>query len=413
MVIKRGLLRFLGTVLLFLKLVPLHAQTEENPFIQRLAWKGDEYALRYEVLIEREEGAGYRRHLQRSTNAAFIEVSLPPGKYRYRVTPFDFLNRPSEGSRWVNFEVRIALKPELDDFPPVSLSPDGDAEYVLNITGKNLDPDAEIFLYGSDDTTVSPVHVDVFDDGSRAQIVFDSESLVPGDYEIYIRNPGGLETTVGGITIAHPEPEIDVQPEPVELPEVVEQPEPVDRIIPVSKPQRPFAVNFITAWAPMLPIYGEVHDQNLFFPGVTVRLNMVSTKARLLDAGFELAAGMSFLDTSDYDAAFEFNLLVQKRLPNRVMAATFRIGEGIAVPITKNDVSKDLSIYTDTGVSFQWLLMEYFYMELGIDYIHLFTNLTGQLQNAMQKDIGLDYSHLFTEPPSGRFRPWFGIGLRF
>ncbi|MCL2245436.1 MAG: hypothetical protein FWC03_13375, partial [Treponema sp.] len=83
----------------------------ELRFIQRLTWTGDDYALRYEVIIEKEEllnqtGRGrYSRYFQGFTEDIFIEVSLPPGNYRFQVIPYDFFNSPVPGAQWVNFEV--------------------------------------------------------------------------------------------------------------------------------------------------------------------------------------------------------------------------------------------------------------------------------------------------------------------
>jgi len=84
---------------LFLIGLPLWAQN------QRLTWVGDEYAMRYEVVIEKEEEGAYSGVLREFTEESFIEVSLPSGKYRCQVTPYDFLNQPVPAAEWVDFEV--------------------------------------------------------------------------------------------------------------------------------------------------------------------------------------------------------------------------------------------------------------------------------------------------------------------
>ena len=67
MAIKSQSLLFVVFNVLFLNL--LQAQDMgfrieiQTRFIQRLGWTADEYALRYEVEIEREEGDAYHRHL--------------------------------------------------------------------------------------------------------------------------------------------------------------------------------------------------------------------------------------------------------------------------------------------------------------------------------------------------------------
>jgi len=84
----------------------LWAQNTEPHFVQRLTWVGDEYAMRYEVIIEKEEDGKYKSILQEFTTAFFIEVSLSPGKYRFQVIPYDFFNLPVPVTEWMDFEVK-------------------------------------------------------------------------------------------------------------------------------------------------------------------------------------------------------------------------------------------------------------------------------------------------------------------
>jgi len=77
----------------------------EQRFIQRLVWVGDEYAFRYEVVIERNEGDGYREYKREFTASSELVISLPLGKYRYRIIPYDFLDQGGEASGWVTLDV--------------------------------------------------------------------------------------------------------------------------------------------------------------------------------------------------------------------------------------------------------------------------------------------------------------------
>jgi hypothetical protein len=83
----------------------------ETRFIQRLSWSEDEYARRYEVIIEKEEVGEYQGLFQEFTSELFIQLSLLPGKYRCRVITHDFLNRPGEASEWVYIEVLAVIDP--------------------------------------------------------------------------------------------------------------------------------------------------------------------------------------------------------------------------------------------------------------------------------------------------------------
>jgi hypothetical protein len=101
------------------------AQTGETRFTQRLTWTGDEYARRYEVVIEREEGGEYRGLLREFTTALFIEVSLFPGKYRCCVITHDFLDQPGDASEWRHLEVLARQSEQDDGLPEFSLSDTG------------------------------------------------------------------------------------------------------------------------------------------------------------------------------------------------------------------------------------------------------------------------------------------------
>jgi hypothetical protein len=100
-------------------LAPLWAQNSgyymDLRFVQRPAWAGDGYAMRHEVIIEKEEEGKYNRVLREFTEAFYIEVSLSPGKYRYQVIPHDFFDRPIPVTEWMDFEVlRGVTQEQLD-----------------------------------------------------------------------------------------------------------------------------------------------------------------------------------------------------------------------------------------------------------------------------------------------------------
>jgi len=93
-------------VLFFICLSSLFSQNNDGSSIKhRIAWTKDDYALRYEVIIEREEKNEYSPVLQEFTEDPFIFISLPPGYYRLRVISYDFRDIPGAGTAWKNFRV--------------------------------------------------------------------------------------------------------------------------------------------------------------------------------------------------------------------------------------------------------------------------------------------------------------------
>ncbi|MDR0302102.1 MAG: hypothetical protein LBI04_07315 [Treponema sp.] len=203
----------LFAVLIFAALTPfLNAQSAgyftEFRIAQRLTWTGDEYTSRYEIVIEKEEVDSYRQVRRESTDATFIVVSLEPGRYRYRIIPYDFLNRPGESSEWMNIEVRAVLNPELDNFSPEVFYLEAGKTHVLFVSAKNLTPDSVLFLRRFGGTTIFPVNIEVNEDGTYARLFFENNQLTVGEYELIARNPGWLETSIKGFTVANP-----IQPE--------------------------------------------------------------------------------------------------------------------------------------------------------------------------------------------------------
>jgi len=96
-------------VLLFVCLANiLSGQENDNILKHRIAWTRDEYALRYEAVIEREEDNDYSLVLREFTEEPFIYFSLPPGNYRLRVITYDFRDIPNEGTKWKNFVILAA-----------------------------------------------------------------------------------------------------------------------------------------------------------------------------------------------------------------------------------------------------------------------------------------------------------------
>ncbi|GHV69338.1 hypothetical protein AGMMS49928_11230 [Spirochaetia bacterium] len=339
----------------------LDKDNETPRFIQRLAWAADEYALRYEVVIESEEAAGFREILRESTGATYIEISLPPGKYRYGVTVFDLLGRSGPAPEWISFEIIEALEPEPRDFFPAAFYLDEDSVWVLNLTGQNLSPDAEVYLRrdGSAGSIIVPDDYSSSPALSGARLVFSIRRLIPGNYEVYIKNPGGLEASLGTFRIAFRKP--------------------VDFYVGLD-------------YAPLFPLYGELNqllDQPVFPLGGQIRFGIVPFKQVFGYLGLELVAGWHYFHTAfdNYEVSFqmpgaELNILFQKWLSNRVMALTFRIGGGFGMvtdfhfSYSRGNNSEPMSFLSPraaAGVSFLYLMTRSFFVEAGAEYMYWFT----------------------------------------
>jgi hypothetical protein len=97
---------------------------DEIKISQQFFWSGGEYALQFEVIFERETDGEYGTFLREFTRSQFIVVSLPPGAYRYRVIPYDVLERPEEGTTWINFNVIPIPRQEKYEEPETEIEPE-------------------------------------------------------------------------------------------------------------------------------------------------------------------------------------------------------------------------------------------------------------------------------------------------
>jgi hypothetical protein len=110
---------------------PLWAQSSDNDnggyyvteqrYVQTIEWVGGNNTLKYEVVIEKEEDGEYKAFLREFTEKPNLQVSLPLGKYRYRVIPYDYLEHPGEASDWVSLEIEPAPADTEGTASPVNL----------------------------------------------------------------------------------------------------------------------------------------------------------------------------------------------------------------------------------------------------------------------------------------------------
>ena len=172
----------------------------------------------------------------------------------------------------------------------------------------------------------------------------------------------------------------EVRPNPVPEP----KPEPV-------KYQKQLNVYVNAAWLPLLPVYGEGFGESLAIPSAAVRIGIVSDGS-LVNVGPELTAGW-YTVGKQHMITGELNLVSQILFPNNAIALCFRIGAGLFLPIGEEGIPFPDSMldafYTNIGLSVRLVLWKHMYLEAGIDY-----------------------AHLFTEIASGAIRPWIGVGIQ-
>jgi hypothetical protein len=313
----------------------LDPDSEEPRFIQRLTWSGGTYALHCEIILEKEESTGYVTYLTKITNSNYLDISLPPGNYRFRIIPYDILGKPSEGSRWAEFKVFNAVKPEI-------FKPEEELEYYndnrgskFEFSGKNIDPDAQIYFVNSKGERIIPSEVIRSSDGSSLRVAFDKNQLVDGEYEVFIVNPGGLETSLGGIDYK-------------------------------TYREKFGLMHYFTgvSFMPSFQSYGEGLSSAGFLYNINARIGIISCifSNNYIGMEFTVSWYSVFLDEYKRDGFISgFNLLFINWLPGRNAAVNYRIGIGFDMqPMSLNHVN--------LGLSFLYRIHQNFSFEGGVNF---------------------------------------------
>jgi hypothetical protein len=352
---------------------------DDGRFVQTLRWRGQENALYYEVEVEKREGEAWVRAAGGETDAAFFELALGPGVYRYRVRVYDFLRRAAGTAEWTQFEVYLAKDPEIARFSPEAFYLDEDVNWNLDLGGRNLTGGAEIYLESREPGggVIRPQGVRLEESESGARLVFSYGQLEVGEYTIRAVNPGGLEASLGTFRIAF---------------------------------RKPVDINVSAGYRPLVPLYGKTNElfgTDFYSLGAYGRLNLVPFKRRWGYMGLELEPAWNYLSATGDSYKVQAQMtgaaaygLYQYWFENRIMAWSVRMGGGLYSVLDyhftygkgKSESMNVLLPAIAGGVSFQWFIAKPFFMEAGADFTHMFA---------------------VESPEPGYLRPFVGGGWQF
>jgi hypothetical protein len=380
-------------------------QTEEGfRILQRLNWVGDEFAGRYEVIIEvLEEGGAYREVLRQSTVEPSIEVSLSPGKYRYRVLVYNLLGQVDYEMNWAVLDVIRAMPPALTRLNPENFLIDKAEQGEVTLSGRNLIAESEVFLVLIDDArgrtaVVTPLAWLPDPSGERARIVLDKTKLLPGRYEVHVRNPGNLEVSLDTLKVAY---------------------------------YRLLDVNLMAAYAVMTPVYGKVFslvNGRVYPVGALMRfsINPMGRKniAFELEPFFFTSWPSLFSEEADAIGSFNSPLsftgfkaygLYRAPFAGDRMTFNLRFGGGILLMNINNYVDitsvgydpkggMSLVPLIGGGISFQFFVTKSLFIEAGASFTH------GIIKTDDDGSSGDDDD---TDLMPGYIDPFLGVGWRF
>ena len=335
----------------------------EARFIQRLMWVETDYVLRYEVIVEKRENDGTYREAERiSTEHNFAEFSLTAGRYRYRIDLYDLIDQLTSSTEWREFDIIRALQPVITGFSPQAFYLDEDNVWEITLRGKNLLPDSEIYLV-QNDSKIIPLRQ--ICEGESSLLVFFWASLVIGEYSIYVKNPGGLDTQLGPFIITN---------------------------------KKRFDLNISLGYTPIVPLYGYLFKDSdfeapfpdgIYPPGAAVKANFFPFKRVWGNLGIELSGSFAILrNEREYYSTEAFLLnthlsfLYQKYFLKKTFALSVGLGAGAVTlydfhftyPVGNQTESKTTIIpSTIEELSFMVFVIKPFFINTGIDFIQVFS----------------------------------------
>lgn len=166
---------------------------QSTKFTQKLSWVEDKNAFDYKVEIRGVE-TSYKSLLQSDTT--FVEVSLPAGKYRYRVYAFDFLGRQASVSDWRDFTVLKAVQPQVVNKEKTVVPVKDDKKVSIPVDVKSIEEDSKVELVNKETNQVVEGKLDVKVDDKNQLVA--SEAVFPmveeGNWVVKVTNPSGLFT---------------------------------------------------------------------------------------------------------------------------------------------------------------------------------------------------------------------------
>lgn len=166
---------------------------QSTKFKQKLSWVEDKNAFDYKVEIRGVE-TSYKSLLESDTT--FVEVSLPAGKYRYRVYAFDFLGRQASVSDWRDFTVLKAVQPQVVNKEKTVVPVKDDKKVSIPVDVKSIEEDSKVELVNKETNQVVEGKLDVKVDDKNQLVA--SEAVFPmveeGNWVVKVTNPSGLFT---------------------------------------------------------------------------------------------------------------------------------------------------------------------------------------------------------------------------
>lgn len=172
----------------------IETEGKKAVFYQTLSWENVEGILHFEFELEKKEKNGKwlvvdKKKLKQNS----LEVSLPAGKYRYRIKVINLLGQVDAVSADRYFDILVAYQPETSSVSPAAIYFDEEYSDVVSLSGKNFREETTFALKKEGGTPIFGKILEISPDGTKAKISFNMLRINPGQYEFVVTDPSGLK----------------------------------------------------------------------------------------------------------------------------------------------------------------------------------------------------------------------------
>ena len=177
--------------------VPVFAQD----FNQKIEWSSDPNVLEYKVDVQDKSGKIIKSV---TTENNSVSLSLGEGRYKYRITAYDFLGREAVSTKWIDFEVVIAKQPAIEHKKErEALKEDGKTlEMAVNVDDVTSETSVELVNVDTGEkisgklnvaeNKSAPSSLTASETHKADKVQF--EEVPEGNWKLVITNPSGLSS---------------------------------------------------------------------------------------------------------------------------------------------------------------------------------------------------------------------------
>ncbi|MGP1523741.1 MAG: fibronectin type III domain-containing protein [Treponema sp.] len=328
---------------------------------QRLSWQAFEDILGYEFELEQKNQSDEWITLDKQTvENNFIDVSLPPGSYRFRVSLINLLEQTEALSDYRNFDVLVAYQPEVYGLSPHLIYFDNIFSNRLIVEGKNFLRETVFTLEKPLSQPLVLIPVEIDKGGKRVVFELNMNRLVPGEYVFCARDKSGLYDKNQILELRFQKP-VDIH----------------------------LSAGYAFTGFTGKSVFTEYYERNFSAIGGILRFTVLPAKRSYGNFGFNLSCSASLLDKkSEYytisgytimpqiNAAYVYPI-IKHRLNLDIHAGTgalFLVNSRFSFADTdfKSPATWYWGMSVNGGTALQFYIWRKLYLELNVDHIVTF-----------------------------------------